>query len=103
MSIKASRTVHACCEDTETNPIVVMSHVIALRHYDMIDSEITSNRCNHIWPCNRSLDGDILHIQNGDLPNDAAQYNIVPALLQIILFALPLLHLVDYLELVSPR
>ena len=39
----------------------------------MIDSEITSNRCNHIWLCNRSLDGDTLQLQNGGHPSDIAQ------------------------------
>ena len=39
----------------------------------MIDSEITSNRCNHIWLCNRSLDGYTLQLQNGGRPCDVAQ------------------------------
>ena len=40
----------------------------------MIDSEITSNRCNHIWLCNRSLDGDNVQLQNGGRPNDVVEY-----------------------------
>ena len=36
-------------------------------------SEITSNRCNHIRPCSRSLDGWTLHLQNGGCPSDVAQ------------------------------
>ena len=43
----------------------------------MIDSEITSNRCNHIWLCTRSLDGDTVQLQNGELPCDVAQYILV--------------------------
>ena len=56
---------------TETNPIVFISHIIAPRH--MIDSEIASNRCDHICPRNRSLDGDTLQVQNGGHPSDIAQ------------------------------
>ena len=40
----------------------------------MIDSGITSHRCNHIWLCNRSLDGDTLQLRNGGCPSDVAQY-----------------------------
>ena len=39
----------------------------------MIDSELTSNRYNNIWLCNRSLDGEILQLQNGGRPCDVAQ------------------------------
>ena len=39
----------------------------------MIDSKTTSNRCNHIWLCNRSLDGDDLQLQNGGRQSDIAQ------------------------------
>ena len=38
-----------------------------------IDSEVTSNRCNHIWLCNGSLDGDTFKFQNGVRPSDVAQ------------------------------
>ena len=38
----------------------------------MIDSEITPNRCNHIWLCNHSPDGDTLQLQNGGRPSDIA-------------------------------
>ena len=54
---------------TETNPIV---YCILLRP-DMLDSEITSNRCNHIWLCNHSLDGDTIQLQNDGRPSDVAQ------------------------------
>ena len=54
----------------ETNPIVFISHIIAPRH--MVDNEITSNRCRQIRLCNRSLDGDILQLQNGGRPSDVA-------------------------------
>ena len=40
----------------------------------MIDSEIASNRCNHIWLCNRSPDGYTLQLQSGGRPSDVAQY-----------------------------
>ena len=39
----------------------------------MIDSEIISNRCNHIWLCNHTLDGETLQLQNGGFPSDVAQ------------------------------
>ena len=39
----------------------------------MVDSRITSNRCNHIWLCNQSLDGDTLQLQNDRRPCDVAQ------------------------------
>ena len=39
----------------------------------MIDSEIISNRCNHIWLWNRSLDGYTLQLQNGGRSCDIAQ------------------------------
>ena len=39
----------------------------------MIDSEIISNRRNHIWQCGHSLDGDSLQLQNGGCPSDVAQ------------------------------
>ena len=67
-----SQTLHAY---TETNPIVFISNMIALRH--MFDSKITSNRSNHIWLCNRSLDGDTLQLQNEGHTSDVAQYNII--------------------------
>ena len=51
---------------TETNHIVFISHIWLLP--DMIDSEIISNRCNHIWLCNRSLDGYTLKLQNDGRP-----------------------------------
>ena len=39
------------CTLTHAAKLVVrLSHIIATRH--MIDSEITSNRCNHISLCN---------------------------------------------------
>ena len=68
---RASQTLHAHCADTGTNPLVFISHTIVPRH--RIDSEITSKRCNHIWLCNRSLDGDNLQLQNGGRPSDVAQ------------------------------
>ena len=72
MAATASQTMHAHCRYiyiyTETNPIVFIAHNIAPRH--MIGSEITSNRCDNIWLCNRSLDGDTLQLQN---PSDVAQ------------------------------
>ena len=40
----------------------------------MIDSEITSHRCNRILLGNRSLDGDALQLQNGERSCDVAQY-----------------------------
>ena len=75
MATKASRTLHAHCADTETNPIVFISHIIAPRL--MIHSEITTNRCNQIWLCNRSLDGDTvgtLQLQSRERQSDVAQY-----------------------------
>ena len=36
-----------------------------MRPHNDIDSEITSTRCNHIWLCNRSLDGETLQLRNG--------------------------------------
>ena len=72
MATKASRTLHAHCADSRANPIGFISHIIAPRH--MIDREITSNRCNQIWLCNHSLDGDTLQLQNGERPSDVAQY-----------------------------
>ena len=68
LATKASETLHAY---TETNPIVFILHVIAPRH--MIDSEITSNRCNHIWLCNRSLGGDTVQLKNSGRPSDVAE------------------------------
>ena len=47
-------------------PIIQYLYHILLRP-DMIDSEIISNRCNHIWLCNRSLDGNTL--QNYKMPD----------------------------------
>ena len=38
-----------------------------------IDSQITSNRCNHIWLWHHSLNGDTLHLQNGGRPSDEPQ------------------------------
>ena len=49
----------------------------------MTDSEITSNRCNHIiWLCNRSLDGDDLQLQNGGRHSDVAQ--CILALIELV-------------------
>ena len=41
----------------------------------MIDSEIISNRCNHIWLCNRSVYfyAYTLQLQNGGRASDVAQ------------------------------
>ena len=47
---------------------VFISHNIIWLLPDMIDSEIISNRCNHIWLCNRSLDGYTLKLQNDGRP-----------------------------------
>ena len=38
----------------------------------MIDSEIISQRCNHSWLCNTSLDGDTVQLPNGGRPSDVA-------------------------------
>ena len=59
------------CAYTETNPIVFISHIIVPRHTTV--SEIISNRCNRIWLCNRSLDGDTLRLQNGGCPSDVPE------------------------------
>ena len=40
-----------------------------------MDSEKTSNRCNHIWLCNRSIDGDTHQLQNGRRPSDSSIHN----------------------------
>ena len=40
---------------------------------DMIVGKITSNRCNYIWLCSRSLEGETLQLQNGGHPCDVAQ------------------------------
>ena len=71
-----SRPVNGCttCNQSitdETNHTVVISHIIAPRH--KVDSEIISNRCSHIWLCNRSLDGDTLQLQNGGHASDVSQ------------------------------
>ena len=77
---KASRTMHADCADTGTNHIVFISHIsVPIR---TIDSETISKRCNHIWLCSRSLDGDIRLLQNGDRPSDVA--HIILALLILV-------------------
>ena len=43
---------------------------------DMIDCEITSNRCNHILIRNHLPDGDTLESQNGRCPCDVAVHII---------------------------
>ena len=65
---------HILCMHTETNPIVFISHHIAPRR--TVDSEITSNPCNHIWLCNRSIDGDTVQLKNGGRPSDVAHYTL---------------------------
>ena len=59
--------IHTLYAYTGTNP-----SIIAPRH--VIDNEITPNRYNHIWMCNRSLDGDTLQLQNVGRPSDVTQY-----------------------------
>ena len=56
------------------------SYSIYIAYYradKLIDSEITSNRCNHSWLFNRSLDGDTRQIQNGERSSDIAQYTVL--------------------------
>ena len=76
MATKASWTQHAHCAYTETHPIIFISFIIVPRH--TIDSEITSNRCKHIWLCNRSLDSTLFNYKFiVERPSDVVQY--IPA------------------------
>ena len=60
-----------CIPKPKHIPVVFILHIIPPRN--MIDSEITSNRCKHIRLCSRSLDGSTRHLQNGRCPSDVAQ------------------------------
>ena len=62
LATKASQNLHAY---TET---VFISNIALKRDRQ----RTTSNRCNHIWLCNRSLD-DNTQLQNGGGPSDIAQ------------------------------
>ena len=65
------RVTDYACIRNKINPIIFTSHIISPRH--IIDSKLKSNRCNHIWLCSHSLDGDILQLQNDGCPSDIAQ------------------------------
>ena len=64
--------------------MVFISHVII-----MIDSEITSYRCNHIWLCNHPLDGYTVILQNGRHPCDVAHIYILAVLVDTCGWVLP--------------
>ena len=86
------RRLHAtkCIHRQRAYNLLFISHIIAPKH--MIGSEITPNRCNHIWLCNRSLDGYTIQLQNGGRPSDVPQciglLTVILPIYEVVIFHL---------------